>query len=222
MFLRKDNTIKWKEIGIAATITVALCVAGALWFDKPMFMFMREFDWHVWGLLDQLFATKVWLFVSAVAAVLIAGRIAAINKERRFQLILKNFIAEFKARAKSNPGFLVFASVLCASIVGGILKYGLGRARPIFYEALGHTGFYPFTPEWAFNSMPSGHATASFAGLVMIGMLFPKIKWATWTGAIIIALSRVCYGAHWPSDVILGAFIGMVTADLVKSWFYKK
>ncbi len=95
----------------------------------------------------------------------------------------------------------------------------MGRARPIFFEALGQTGFYPINFDWAFNSMPSGHTAASFAGLVMLGMLFPKIKPATWTIAIIIGASRVCYGAHWPTDVILGAFIGMVSADIIKSFF---
>ena len=79
------------------------------------------------------------------------------------------------------------------------------------------TGFYPPSLEWAFNSMPSGHATATFAGLVMLGLLAPKIKWATWTLAIVVGASRVAYGAHWPTDVLLGAFIGMVVADLVRA-----
>jgi undecaprenyl-diphosphatase len=76
--------------------------------------------------------------------------------------------------------------------------------------------------EWAFNSMPSGHAAASFAGLVMIGLLFPKIKWVSWTIAIIAGISRIAIGDHWPSDVLLGAFIGMAAADFVKAMLSKK
>ena len=79
------------------------------------------------------------------------------------------------------------------------------------------TGFFPWSNEWAFNSMPSGHTVATFAGLVMLGMLAPRVKWFTWTLAIVVGASRVAYGAHWPTDVLLGAFIGMVMADFAKS-----
>ena len=75
---------------------------------------------------------------------------------------------------------------------------------------------------WAWHSMPSGHTTVTFAGLVMIGMLAPRYKPFTWTLAVIVGLSRICIGAHWFSDVILGAFIGMVVADIVKWLFMKK
>lgn len=78
------------------------------------------------------------------------------------------------------------------------------------------TGFFPPSTEWAFNSMPSGHTAVSFAGLVMIGMLAPRFKPLTWMLAILIGFSRVAYGAHWPTDVVFGAFIGMVVADIVK------
>ena len=117
---------------------------------------------------------------------------------------------------------MIFCSVLGAGIVVKILKTCIGRARPIFFEALDMTGFYPPSLDWAFNSMPSGHTAVSFAGLVMIGMLAPKYKPLTWTLAIVIGLSRVAIGAHWPSDVLFGAFVGMVMADVVKSLLLRK
>lgn len=132
------------------------------------------------------------------------------------------FVPIFLLKTKNSYAFFIFCSVLSASIVAKILKVVIGRARPIFYEALGMTGFYPFHNDWAFNSMPSGHTVASFAGLVMLGMLAPRIKPFTWSLAILIGMSRVAIGAHWPTDVIFGAFIGMVMADLVKWWLKRR
>lgn len=221
MFLTKDNKIKWKWLGYGAVITLVLVFAGIFWFDKPLYLFMRNFDAPVWRLFDLLFDAKIWLIVSAVVLLFfyikksLKVRPKIKNENNKFSLAV--FVKDAFLKVHNSYAFYVFCSVLAASVVGKILKILIGRARPIFYEALDMTGFFPLSTEWAFNSMPSGHTFASFAGLVMIGLLAPKVKWFTWTLAIIIGASRVFYGAHWPTDVIMGAFIGMAMADLVKA-----
>ncbi len=221
MFLTTDNKLKWNWITCGAAITAALVVSGIAWFDKPLYLFMRQFDCRLWHLFDWLFDAKMWIFVSFI--VLLAFYIKkSIKQKPRYRN--HNNQPSFRAlcndafdKIRNSYAFYVLCSVLAASIVGKILKIVIGRMRPVFFEALDKVGFVPFSTDWAFNSMPSGHTFASFAGLVMLGLLAPKIKWFTWSLAIIIGLSRICVGAHWPSDVIFGAFIGMVAADVVKA-----
>ena len=210
MFITRENKLNWMRILIGAIVTLALVFAGIFWFDIPVFNLLRRFDCITCEYIGEIFAAKVWLVVSFVVLCVFYVRKFLHSKE-------KNFFGNIYGRIKNSYTFMVFASVFLASFVGIILKVLIGRARPVFYEALNMTGFYPFARDWAFHSMPSGHTMASFAGLVMVGMLVPRAKWFTWTLAIIIGVSRVCVGAHWPSDVILGAFIGMIAADIVRA-----
>ena len=221
MFLTKDNKIKWNWLAWGAGITLALVFAGVFWFDKPVYLFLRQFDFWLWHLFDKIFDAKIWIAASVIVLVVFYIRKIFYSKPRyrnsNNQPSFQTFCKDFWYKTRNSYAVFVLSSVLAASIVGKVLKIVIGRMRPLFFEALDKTGFVPFSTDWAFNSMPSGHTFASFAGLIMLGLLAPKIKWFTWTLAIIIGVSRVCVGAHWPSDVILGAFIGMVAADLVKS-----
>ncbi len=221
MFLTHDNKIKWQWIGWGAILTTVLVVSGIAWFDKPVYLFLRQFDCWLWRLFDLIFDAKMWIIVSFIVLLVFYIKKSIKSKPRyrnsKNQPSLMACFNDAFDKTRNSYAFYVLCSVLAASIVGKLLKIVIGRMRPVFFEALDKTGFVPFSTDWAFNSMPSGHTFASFAGLVMLGLLAPKIKWFTWTLAIIIGVSRVCVGAHWPSDVIFGAFIGMVAADLVKA-----
>ena len=219
MFIRKDNSLKWNWILIGALITLACVIAGLCGLDKILYTAIHRPDCNVWTisgsflcsfflLLGKIFGTKMWLIASGVG-VLFFFIYKAIKNEYDFRYAF--------VKINSSYIFYIFCSVLSAFLITGILKLFIGRSRPVLFDALGNTYFEPWVFDSVFNSMPSGHSATGFAGLVMIGMLFPRIKWATWTLAIIIGISRIYVGAHWPSDVILGAFIGMVCADITKS-----
>lgn len=215
MFLTKDNKLNFPRILFGAIVTFALILCGVFWFDIPVFNFARYFDYRAWAIFGAIFSAKNWLVVSMI--VLIVFYI-----KKSLQTKPKFSFGDFYNKIKSSYAFWIFSSVFLAVATGAVLKFVIGRARPIFYEAVGMTGFFPFTWDSAFHSMPSGHALASFAGLVMIGLLAPRAKWFTWTLAIVVAVSRVCAGFHWPTDVMFGAFLGMICADIVHAWMVRR
>jgi membrane-associated phospholipid phosphatase len=66
-------------------------------------------------------------------------------------------------------------------------------------------------------SMPSGHALAAVAAAVIVGRCLPmRSPWRAllWGGVLLVLLSRVLTGAHWPSDVLVGAGLGVVAGEL--------
>ena len=223
MFIRKDNSLKWNWILWGAILTLVIVIVGALGVDKWLYTLIHRSDCNVWTIsgnficttaiaLGKIFSPKHWLYGSALCVVAFFVY-KAIKNENDFRYAF--------VKIKNSYVFYVFCSVFMAALTAGILKNLIGRSRPLLFDALGIRLFEPFSSDYAFHSMPSGHAAIGFAGLVMLGMLFPRVKWATWTFAITLGIARIYVGAHWPSDVVFGAFVGMVCADIVKSFLKK-
>lgn len=68
-------------------------------------------------------------------------------------------------------------------------------------------------------SFPSGHVLHATAFSSVLGFYYPAALWALVPAALLIALSRVALGLHYPSDVAAGAAIGSVTASLLLSLY---
>jgi undecaprenyl-diphosphatase len=60
------------------------------------------------------------------------------------------------------------------------------------------------------HSFPSSHATNNFAAAIVLSKYFPYYKWLYFSIAALIAFSRVYIGVHYPSDIIGGAFLGLI------------
>ncbi len=66
----------------------------------------------------------------------------------------------------------------------------------------------------ASTSFPSGHAAAAFAFATGVAHALPQAAAPLRGLAALVAYSRVHTGVHYPGDVVAGALIGTVTAQL--------
>jgi len=115
-------------------------------------------------------------------------------------------------------GFL-FSAIALPGLVVTVVKRLIGRARPLVGGGVDPFVYLPLGWNVEYASLPSGHATDAFAAAMAIGALWPKTRPLMWTYAVIIAASRVVLTAHFPSDVLAGAAVGVGCVLLVRAWF---
>jgi len=184
MFLRSRAAVV-----VAVLAAVALTVGAAtepVWLvriDEALSEWVRGWGWHgVFRIATSLGSIVVALPISVAAAALLWRR--------------------------CRPMALAFpVLVIATTAVDVALKVIVDRDRPL--DTLVGTNL---------GSFPSGHVIMA---VVVLGLLVPAL-WIVTTnktvlagsvallvgGVILVALSRVNLGAHWPSDVVASLLIG--------------
>lgn len=110
-------------------------------------------------------------------------------------------------------GIGVLLAVIVAAALGAfVLKPLFGRERPfVAYEFFGL-----LIPPPLGSSFPSNHSMVSFAAAAALcclpdrGRLATALKAAAVAAACLIAFSRLYLYVHYPSDILVGAVLGVV------------
>ncbi|HEY7588624.1 MAG TPA: phosphatase PAP2 family protein [Thermoplasmata archaeon] len=116
-------------------------------------------------------------------------------------------------RGHRELAFDLLLLLVLVIVVTEILKYAIGRPRPceILPDArvLG-SGVCGGESDPAF---PSGHASRVFAVAMLLAFRFKgAARPVGFAVAVLVGVSRVYLGVHWPTDVLGGAVVGIVLA----------
>lgn len=70
-------------------------------------------------------------------------------------------------------------------------------------------------------SFPSGHTLVSFEGAVSVWLFNRRWGWAAVGLAVLIACSRMYLFVHFPTDILAGMALGIVSAYIARRWVQK-
>lgn len=111
----------------------------------------------------------------------------------------------------------IFLAMLIALSIAGLtgraVKISTGRARPSVKAE--HVWNGPRFSDSKYHSFPSGHVDASVGFFGVLLLAKRRIGLACVPIPILIGFSRLYLGAHWLSDVVCAAVLGVLSAVLV-------
>ena len=136
-------------------------------------------------------------------------------------------LVTFVHRAHVKAAIFVLLAT-AVSGVNGVIKWIVGRTRP--FKLHPHLS-EPFilTPfrggvHGAMESQnlcfPSGHAALAFATAAALAILWPRFRWAFYSVAMLVAIERFAENAHWLSDTVAAAALGIGCVHLIR-WMMK-
>ena len=111
------------------------------------------------------------------------------------------------------PYALAFiVSLGAGSLVLHVIKLVLGRRRPRDDIEMGLYGFKPLAFDTDYNSFPSGHALTIMCVAAVASCAWPVLAPLWFAVAAWLGLTRALLTAHYLSDVLVGAGIGLISA----------
>lgn len=152
-----------------------------------------SFIQDMWGFLSWLGEDQVQIFICIVAGIFY-------YKKSNYQM--------------SRVWYISIIIFLMSGILVQVLKHIIGRPRP---KMLPEYDVLWFELGARLHSIPSGHTMTTFAWLACLLPFYNlKIKVFLVVMACAIGFSRVGIGAHYLSDVLMGAVLGYATGMVLR------
>lgn len=201
----------------AATVGVTLaCTAMIAWADMPLAHALRNHlppeTFGFFKVLTDIGLSGLWYVLAA--ALLLGGRVLA-----GFSSTIARH-DQFMNLARS-AWFMIVAMATSAAAVQ-LIKFAVGRYRPRYLFEEGLYGLDPFGVHMGMYSFPSGHTQTVVAAMTALTLMYPRYNLLYVIIAVLVGSSRALTTIHYPSDVLMGAYVGFAVTMGLRRLFERK
>jgi undecaprenyl-diphosphatase len=189
------------------TVVAAVWLAAGLAFSAfVVWAFIELADEVIEG-ESRAFDTAVLLWIHSTFPGWLEGPMRIVTALGYYWVVLPllaGVVTYFYRRGWKLSAMLLLVSTAGSVVLTTVLKSVFERARPELFDSGYQASFYSF---------PSGHATVAvgFYGMLTLVLAYRLRKTARWVVAVsgilvvlLIGLSRLYLGVHYPTDVLAG------------------
>jgi len=168
---------------------------------KDFFSFINSLDMIIFNGVNQFALKNFWVDTLAIffadffqyVLILSLAIFLVVNFKKYWKMVIEALVSAVFARFAVNE----------------IIQLFWQRPRPfvnnnvnLLFEHLG-------------PSFPSGHAAFFFAISTIVFLYNKNASLLFFFASIIISLARIFSGIHWPSDILAGALVGILSGFLI-------
>ncbi len=176
--------------------------AAAQWLNQ----FFLGYDSAILGVLHSLAESAGTVLTPLMKLITLLG-------EKGLVFFILALVFACFARTR-DLGVCIFGAVCCGALITNIiLKDNIARPRPFeTVEQFRQWWQFVGSPAEDGFSFPSGHVTAAAAGMTAISLMKgKKFVLPSVLVVLLMAISRNYLMAHYPSDVLVAAIIGLAS-----------
>jgi len=107
--------------------------------------------------------------------------------------------------------FIILSLILSRGLITETIRFFYHQPRPFIV-----LNIEPLINHDTTSSFPSGHASAYFALALAIFYLNKKLGWWFLISSLLMGIARIFVGIHWPTDILGGIVIALLSVLLVK------
>tara|TARA_B100000989_G_scaffold103487_1_gene75761 strand:+ start:1726 stop:2505 length:780 start_codon:yes stop_codon:yes gene_type:complete len=188
--------------------------------DLKIYLFSKNLDGYfslffikIINPIAKIFNPSVVFPLSLLILILAKSLKKVLKNQQKLLIVTKRLGVQKEVLLSSLNYYLliikhVIFSIILTGLVLHLLKYILGVSRPKYYFNHDYERYNFFNIEHRVNSLPSGHTQAAFTIAILFILYFNRYNVLFLILATFIGISRIFMSAHFPSDIIMGAYVG--------------